>query len=267
MSGAYQCSVVLAAHGSLAHENSNQSLFELANRVAESGIFSVVTPAFLNGEPQLSNVLDQLPAGDVVVIPVMTSEGYYSQTILPGKLAENLNFDRFRILRTPALGVHPEIAPMVANRVATIMTICQLTPVETTVIVVGHGTTRHPNSGASTDALAVGMRQQLPELDVHVAFLDQAPTIAEIVIRLETLHTIVVPFLISRGPHATHDIPAALGLPTGPEIEFPLVQKSAGRITICDLPIGMYVEMAELCLDLAADQMLNVAPPLPTKIV
>ena len=86
MTSTYPCSVALAAHGSLAYPNANRSLFELADQVANSGLFSQVTPAFLNGQPQASEVFGLLPDGDVVVVPVMTSDGYYTKNVLTGQI-------------------------------------------------------------------------------------------------------------------------------------------------------------------------------------
>lgn len=260
MSESFPCSLVLAAHGSLAYENCNQPIFELADRVAATGIFSVVTPAFLNGQPQLNNVFELLPPGDTVVVPLMTSEGYYSKTKLPEKLAENKLSDKNRIFVTPALGVQPQLAQLVANRVVTIMTLCQLQPADTTIVLIGHGTRRHPDSGNSTHELAAGLQSLVPELLLKVAFLDQEPAIDTVVRSMTTPHRLVVPFLISRGPHATIDVPQAVGLPTGPEIEFPIVDNTGDRITICDLPVGMYPEISDVCLELATDQLMDGAP-------
>lgn len=260
MSESFPCSLVLAAHGSLANENCNQPIFELADRVAAAGIFSLVTPAFLNGQPQLNNVFELLPAGDTVVVPLMTSEGYYSKTILPEKLAENKHGDENRVFVTPALGVQPQLAQLVANRVVTIMTLCQLQPADTTIVLVGHGTRRHPDSGSSTHELAAGCQRLVPELLMKVAFIDQEPAIDSVVRQITTHHRLVIPFLISRGPHATIDVPQAVGLPTGPEIEFPIVDNTDNHITICDLPVGMYPEISDVCLELATDRLMSGAP-------
>ncbi len=259
MSG-YQCSVILAAHGSMAHESSNQPLFDLASKVEEAGLFSLVTPAFLNGQPQVTTVLDGLPDGDVIVIPVMTSEGYYSQTVFPRELAENSNLERFRIFMTPSLGVHTDIAQMVCGRLDIIMPLCHLPVEDTTIALIGHGTRQNPNSGTSTYALAEKMLERSPDLKIKVAFLDQDPEIGGLAKSIDTKHTLIIPFLISRGPHSTVDVPEAFGLPTGPDIEFPLVQYEEERITVCDLPVGMYPEMSELCIELATDQMLDSHP-------
>jgi sirohydrochlorin cobaltochelatase len=256
MSEPYQCSVVLAAHGSLATAEANEPLFELANQIAASEIFSTVTPAFLNGDPQLSSVLQSLPIGDVVVIPVMTSNGYYCDTVLPKVIVESPGFENYRVSLTAPLGVHPEIASLVADRISILMNMLQLASHETTIVIVGHGTTRNAHSGKSTEQLAAQVHELLSSENINIAFIDQAPTMDEVIRQITTPHTIVVPFLISRGPHATDDVPAAFGLPTGPEIEFPLVGLVADGITICDLPVGMYPEMSDLCTEMATDQMM-----------
>lgn len=260
MSDSYPCSVVLAAHGSLAETNGNQPVVELAERVAASGIFSLVTPAFLNGHPKLNRVFELLPPGDTIVVPLMTSEGYYSKTVLPGKLAENLNLDRYRVFLTPALGVQPEIVQLVGERILTMMSRCQLQPDDTTIVLIGHGTPRHTNSGASTNNLAAGIENLLPDLTIEVAFIDQQPVIQELIPQIRTPHRLVVPFLISCGPHATVDVPEAFGLPTGPQVEFPIIDRNNGNITICDLPVGMYPEISDVCLELATNELLGGSP-------
>ena len=140
------------------------------------------------------------------------------------------------------------------------MTLCQLQSDVTTIVLIGHGTSRHPDSGASTNHLAAQIREQVPDLSIEVAFLDQQPTISELTKKIQTPQRLVVPFLISRGPHATVDVPGAFGLPTGPDIEFPIVDNSNDRITICDLPVGMYSEISDVCLELATDQLMGGAP-------
>jgi sirohydrochlorin ferrochelatase len=95
---------------------------------------------------------------------------------------------------------------------------------------------------------------------MKVAFIDQEPAIDTVVQQITTPHRLVVPFLISRGPHATVDVPQAVGLPTGPEIEFPIVGNTDNHITICDLPVGMYSEISDVCLELATDQLMGGVP-------
>lgn len=253
------CSLVLAAHGSLAAENSNQPLHDLANSIANSFVsrsenqkFDVVRPAFLNGQPALSNVLETLPPGDVVVVPVMTSQGYYLQK-LPGKLRENTNCDEFRFFMTPVIGVHPSIPRRIGRRISRLLSEFELAVSETTIVVIGHGTRRNDTSGQSTIQLTEKLAAQLDGLKFETAFLDQEPTVAEVAANIKTRHTLVIPFLISRGPHSTEDVPQAFGLSSGPDVRFPIVRQNDNGICICDFPVGMYPDMAEVCLELAAE--------------
>ena len=266
------CSLVLAAHGSVTTPCANKPLYDLAARAEASGIFSNVTPAFLYGDPQISNVLDRLPSGgDVVVVPVMTSEGYYSQRVFPKKLAENKSLKQHRVFISTALGMHPKVPGMVAHRIEKMLGLLPAEPNEFTVVFVGHGTTRHPKSGRATMELAAAVQGRLsPQADqrpaIRVAFLDQPPTASVAAAKVKTPHTLIVPYLVSRGPHATVDVPQAFGLSNGPAIEYPLVEtfhdevSGTERLCICDTPVGMYAGMSELVLELATDQMMSGKP-------
>jgi sirohydrochlorin cobaltochelatase len=266
------CSLVLAAHGSLAAENSNQPLHDLSHAIAnrlqsqpEPAKFSTVTPAFLNGEPQMTNVLESLEPGDVVIVPVMTSDGYYLKK-LPAKFAENKNADQFRCFISPVVGVHPSIPNLISNRISKTLTEYEWDALETTVVVIGHGTRRNKSSGLSTFAITNQLELLHPVLSFKTAFLDQDPAAVDVAKEVTTRHTLVVPFLISRGPHSTEDVPEAFGLPSGPEIQFPIVSQNGKGTCICDLPVGMYPEIAEVCLELADDALRSeIVAEVPLK--
>lgn len=272
MAGNPSCSLVLAAHGSVTTPCANKPLYDLAARAEASGIFSSVTPAFLYGDPQISNVLDRLPpGGDVVIVPVMTSEGYYSQRVFPKKLAENKSLDQHRLFISTALGMHPKVPAMVADRIEKMLGRLPAEPQDFTVVFVGHGTTRNKKSGRATMELAAAVQGRLASNaderpTFRVAFLDQPPAASVAAARVKTPHTLVVPYLVSRGPHTTVDVPEAFGLPTGPTIKYPLVEtfvdevSQAERLCICDTPVGMYAGMSELVLELATDQMMTGKP-------
>ncbi len=263
------CSLVLASHGSMAAENSNQPMHDLSHEIANSiqmqldgADFTAVIPAFLNGEPAMTNVLDLLAPGDVVIVPVMTSAGYYLNK-LPGKFAENESANQFRCFMTPVVGMHDSIQDLAGNRIEMLLRKHELSPHETTIVVVGHGTRRNPTSGDSTFALTRQLELRFEpenELKFVTGFLDQDPELSNIVDAIDTRHTLVVPFLISRGPHTTEDIPQAFGLPSGPAVEFPLLKQSESGLCICDLPVGMYPEIADVCLELATAAIENGTP-------
>ena len=254
-------SLVLAAHGSVTDDHTNTTIELLTQKISNkiqlqfpNGKFSHVTPAFLNGEPLMTNVLESLPPGDVVIVPVMTSNGYYLKK-LPALFEQNRNFDQFRLHMTSVVGVHDSIPTMIANRIKKTLAINEIAAAETTVVLIGHGTRRNSTSGESTFALANSVQMELAhdvsDLKFETCFLDQDPEISAIKSRIETPHTLVIPFLMGCGPHATTDIPSEFGLPTDPQVEFPLIKHQSNGLCICESPVGMYPELADVCLKMA----------------
>ena len=259
-----QCSLVLGAHGSLAAPDSNQPLYDLATSISDKEVFTAVTPAFLNGDPLMTDFLQHLPKGDVVIVPAMTSVGYYLQSVIPKRIAENPDHADYRIFISPVVGMHQKIAQLVAARIEHTMAGDGMAADDTTIVLVGHGTRRNANSCKSTYALLDQLKQQRPDLKFEIAFLDQDPEAEAVAQKTHTPHTVIIPFLISRGPHTTVDIPEAFGLEAGPQVQFPNRKQwsddSGDRICICDTPIGMYPEIADLCVELAMAELEQGTP-------
>lgn len=268
--------LILAAHGAVDSPRSNQPIEELAQRILASGRFDAVSPAFLNGDPLMSNVLDRWQETladehceeqddshrqEVIVVPVMTSEGYYLKK-LPEQFQQNRHADKFLLRMTPVVGMHSRIPVLMAERIRNHMSDLGIEPGDTTIVIVGHGTRRNPDSGTSTFELTEAVKTQLATtcsgLTFATAFLDQDPELGVVARAVETRHAIAMPFLISLGPHMTEDVPAAFGLPTGPMIEFPLKNRNDLRgddwgVNYCDGPLGMYPELADIVLEMASE--------------
>ena len=247
-------SLILAAHGSEASPLANQPLHDLAASLEALGLFDHVTPAFLLGQPLMTEVLESLPAGEAIVIPVMTSDGYYLKK-LPERFEQNSNYDQFSLSIGPVVGLHPGIATTVSARLAGHLEAHNLSAADTTVVVVGHGTRRNATSGATTFALADSLRSDHPGFEIKAAFLDQDPEIGLVAESIETPNIVVLPFLVSLGPHMTHDTPAAFGLPTGHELQFPLIgdRMVAGEkgICLCDSPLAAHEQLSAVIAQMA----------------
>ncbi len=253
------CALVLGAHGSTAAPDSNQPLHDLAAAIAIKDIFAAVTPAFLNGLPEMADFMRLLEGKNVkkiVVVPVMTSVGYYLQNVIPKRIAENPEHPQFQLYVSPVVAMHPKIAKLILKRVEKTFSERQLEPRDTTVALIGHGTRRNANSSKSTYDLLKQLKELRPELSYEIAFLDQDPEAEAVAQTISTRHKLIVPFLISRGPHTTVDIPQAFGLPSGPDVKFPnAATTESGNVCICDLPIGMYPEISDLCVELAIAEL------------
>ena len=255
MSELKEFTLVLGAHGSEAAADSNAPVEDLVSEIKQRELFANVTSAYLLGQPDMSNVLQHAPTDRVVVVPLMTSSGYYLNSVIPKRLAENENASDRDWFISSVAGMHPLIANLMIDRISGRLEEHEIKASQTTIVLIGHGTRRNRNSAKSTFALFEKLKQAFPEARNRVAFLDQDPEAPLVAASVAEGHTIVVPFLISRGPHTTVDVPEAFGLPAGPDVQFPIVveneSRSGIRKTICEQPLAYYPEMADICVELA----------------
>jgi uroporphyrin-III C-methyltransferase len=230
--------LVLAAHGSRREPSANAQVRRIAERLRARRIFDEVAAGFHQGEPGFDGVLDELRADEVTVVPVLTSGGHYTDVVLPEALARNRRYPDVRLRLTPPVGTHAGIAPLVARRVTELLREQMLAREEVSLVVVGHGTRRHPESRTSTVRLAETLRRRRAAVEVLASFLDDEPPVEETLSRASADTIVVVPFLIGGGAHALDDLPD-------------LVAARTDRRILVDHPVGGYAGLEEIILDLA----------------
>jgi uroporphyrin-III C-methyltransferase len=248
--------LVLAAHGSRRDPAANALVRRLAESLRRRRLFDEVAAAFHQGEPGFGAVLDELAADEVTVVPFLTSAGHYTEVVLPEALARNRRYGAVRLRQTPAVGTHPGVGPLVARRVGDVLRAHQLERERTAVVLVGHGTRRHPESRAATRRLADTLRRRRVAAELAAAFLDDDPPLDETVAVLRQPAVVIVPFLIG-GAHALEDLPRGLGLPGG---ESGRDGRVGGRRLLIDDPVGSYPGLEEIVVDLARK---HTPPPAP----
>ncbi|MBA2459134.1 MAG: uroporphyrinogen-III C-methyltransferase [Gemmatimonadales bacterium] len=231
--------LVLAAHGSRRDPAAGALVRRLAETVRGRRLFDEVAVAFHQGEPGFDGVLDELRSEKITVVPVMTSAGHYSDVVLPAALARNRRYPEVRLRQAPPVGSHPGLAALVARRVSEVLREHGLSRAATSLLLVGHGTGRHPASRQTTLALADTLRRRRVAGEVLAGFLDDEPPIGEALANAKLASVLVVPFLIGGGAHVLEDIPAALGLPL------------ERRTVILDEAVGSLPGIADLVVDLA----------------
>ena len=79
--------LVLAAHGSRRDKAVNAHVRQIAESLRARRIFDEVAAAFHQGEPGFDEVLDELRADEITVVPLFTSAGHFTQVVLPEALA------------------------------------------------------------------------------------------------------------------------------------------------------------------------------------
>jgi len=225
-------SLVLAAHGR--SDGDNREIERLAERLRERLGGIRVHTAFHRGAPALADGVlhDQ---GGTVVVPLFTSEGYYSKRVLPDALRRGHGSrpaaGPFRITRP--IGTHPAVPRLVAERLES----AGLLAPDATLVVVGHGTRRDRSSGHATEALARSLSTRIAVRQVRAAFLDQPPRLERVAREHLTGPLVVFPFLISQGHHLTVDVPERSRATSGSAVVAPAFGTLPG---LPDLVLDLY---------------------------
>jgi len=203
--------LVIAAHGSTRDPDS--PTLRHAEEIRRRGIFSEVVCCFWKGKPSFREVLAMVDSRDVFVVPNFISEGYFTRTVIPREMGLDGPVTR-RGARTirycEPTGNHERIADLLlaeARRAAP-----GVPPSETSLLLVGHGSGLDANSAASARHQAARIAGTGLYAEVLAAYMEEPPLIKEWDAFTSRPNVVVVPFFLSDGLHARHDIPALLGI-------------------------------------------------------
>lgn len=272
--------VILAAHGSHAEPSVNAQVLawaaDLRHRLGASAVVheqgfefwsvgdprssaSAVIAAFHQGAPRFAEVLEGLDAESAVVVPVMTSEGYFAREFLPAELARNGRHAVVRLHQTSSVGTHPGIVDLLHDRVAALAGLLHLSTNTIVVALIGHGTPRHQASRVATESAASALRDRRCCADVVTAYIDDEPPIESVLEAARDGHLIVIPFLIGAGPHAVRDVPRRLGLDFPPDSAGLFQHRCDEHLLFCDAPIGVHPGIIGILEDLARRGLQELA--------
>jgi sirohydrochlorin ferrochelatase len=114
------------------------------------------------------------------------------------------------------VGTHPLLARIVAETAEATTRARGWRAQEVVLLLAGHGTPRHPASGAAAAALAVRLREAGAWAAVETAFLEQAPLLGARLSALAEQKVVVVGVFVDAGPHGKDDVEEAVGAAPGP---------------------------------------------------
>jgi len=226
--------LVICGHGSHLNPDSSAPVYDHAVRIREDGEFAEVREAFWKEEPSLRNALRTVEAEDVIVVPLFTSEGYFTDRVLPRELrlggggdsndgedneksngdssdaADGLDVPK-RVWYTDPVGTHPSMTDAIVARAERIAEDPDLGP-ETGLAVIGHGTERNPKSAKATRDHAARIRDQGRFAASEALFMDQEPFVENVLEHFDAQRIVAVPLFIADGFHTREEIPELLGL-------------------------------------------------------
>lgn len=217
--------LVLVGHGSSVTDRAAATTEQHAEALRRRGLFGQVLTAFWKTEPDLATVVESVTARRLFVVPLFLSEGFFSEEAIPRALGLKGDgagdFVRVRasgrqtLYYARALGEHPRLTEVILARAREVVERRPFPrapePVETALVVAGHGTSRNERSRAAVEQHVAALRRQALYAEVLGVFLEEEPGVEKCYELARTRNLVVVPFFMSEGPHTMVDLPVQLG--------------------------------------------------------
>jgi sirohydrochlorin cobaltochelatase len=213
--------LVILGHGTTKNDGSALPVLQHSMALRRRELFAEVREAFWKQEPQLMQVLREIKAPRVYIVPLFISEGYFSHEVIPRQLGLDADFrlqtSDFKLFYCRPVGTHDRMTDVILARAREVVAKYPFPraprPKDITLIIAGHGTERNENSRQAIVRQLELIRAQQIYGAAHAVFMEELPRIAETYALAQTRNIVVVPFFISDGLHTVEDIPVLLGEP------------------------------------------------------
>jgi len=136
---------------------------------------------------------------------------------------------------------------------------------DTTLILIGHGSTVNADSAASVRQHVEALRRRGVFAEVLEAFWKVEPLVPDVLGRARGRRVVVAPFFVSEGWFTEEAIPEALGLKASGQNDFARRQELDGREVFYCRPIGTHERMAEVILERARETVRKFPFPRAPK--
>jgi sirohydrochlorin cobaltochelatase len=111
--------LVLLGHGTDLNKNSGGVIYLNAERTRERDLYDLVEVGFLDQEPEIGEVVENVEAENIVLIPVFIAEGWHTNETIPEDLSltgeVTVREDKTIYYGAP-VGTHPSMASLIAAR-------------------------------------------------------------------------------------------------------------------------------------------------------
>ena len=111
--------LVLLGHGTDLNKNSGGVIYLNADRIRERNLYDLVEVGFLDQNPEIGEVVENVEAANVVLIPVFIAEGWHTRETIPedlGLTGEVTTRGDKTIFYGAPVGTHPSMASLIAAR-------------------------------------------------------------------------------------------------------------------------------------------------------
>jgi sirohydrochlorin cobaltochelatase len=249
--------LLIVGHGSTVNPDSSAPTLLHAAEIRRRGMFNEVACCFWKEEPSLRDALFffQDPAvSDIYVVPNFISEGYFTRTVIPRELeltgAETRRRDGQVWKYCQPVGNHQGMTALLLQRAHEVAP--ETPEPETTLLIVGHGTSLNDNSAVAAKHQAEVIRALNRYAAVLNVYMEEPPRVSDWLKLTETRNVVVVPFFVSDGLHSDEDIPAMLGIDSkSPKAESGNPHELHGRSLFYSTAIGTAPLFADVIIEQA----------------
>lgn len=227
--------VILLAHGSARDPGAVATLEMHAAKALERSSFAAVRLACLQGGPSVADALAGIATPRLIAVPMTMSAGIVADELLSRLRAQVGGSLRIDVVKP--LGSHAEIAEIAADTGADAARRAALLPADVRLVMVAHGASGDDRNRLAAERHADVVRRTGRFAGVSLAYIDEAPFLADVLTRVEG-PAVAVGLFAAPGAHAVLDIRAAL--------------EGSGRKDIVDAgPVGADPRIADLIVSLA----------------
>ncbi|MDQ6655044.1 MAG: cobalamin biosynthesis protein CbiX [Verrucomicrobiota bacterium] len=213
--------LLIVGHGSTTNPDSSMPSLLHAAEIRRRGIFAEVACCFWKEEPSFRDALlffQESGLREVYVVPNFISEGYFTQTVIPreleltGRTTERGDGQLWKYCEP--VGNHAQMTELLLQRAREVAP--AVAESETSLLIVGHGTSLNDNSAVAAKREVENIRQLGRYAAVLNTYMEEAPLVADWAQFTDTPNVVVVPFFIADGLHSYEDIPVLLGIDAAP---------------------------------------------------
>ncbi len=112
--------LVLLGHGTDLNKSSGGVVYLNAERIRGRGLYDLVEVGFLDQDPEIGEVVENVDAENVVLIPVFIAEGWHTRETIPEDLGLTGEVTRRpdgkKIFYGAPVGTHPSMADLIVAR-------------------------------------------------------------------------------------------------------------------------------------------------------
>lgn len=198
--------------------------------------------AFVKGCPSLDDVLETCGPGEIVILPLCLSEGFFCRKIIPEAVARSIEGKEMTVTYLPSLASRPKrLLHLLAMQASSL--VHEGSRGKTHLLLVSHGSEWNDRS----DELFHELEGAIPGFRSYShAYLKLPPSLEDVVREMPEGDVLVLPYFLSRGHHTLDDIPASFGM-AGSVFG---TSQAGGRLIHYAEPLGMHPAVADIIGDI-----------------